>query len=193
MNYRKGTRGTPLVVKIKVVMSKVCNAPGLLQESLGPFGPEVSRECLSGCLRGPSGPGLRSVQKVSRECPRSVKKVSRTLRGHSRVTFWTLRRPGPEGPQRHPEGHSRDTLGPKGPRDSCSRPGALQSKVVFSGWIPIRPPTPTSDDFPSDSGWEKWILTKETCFPLVWKCFTASMSKQRGLQNFRCSWNGWVY
>ena len=28
--------------------------------------------------------------------------------------------------------------------------------------IPIRPPTPTSGDFPSDSGWEKWILTKDT-------------------------------
>ena len=53
------------------------------------------RECPPGGARGPSGPGLRSVQKVSRECPRSVKKVSRTLRdtlgtlfGHSgRRTF----------------------------------------------------------------------------------------------------------
>ena len=56
------------------------------QESLGPFGPEVFRECPSGCLWGPSGPALRSVQKVSRECPQSIKKVSRTLRGHSRDT-----------------------------------------------------------------------------------------------------------
>ena len=39
---------------------KTCNPPDLLQESLGPFGPEVSRECASGCpsgcLRGPKGP-----------------------------------------------------------------------------------------------------------------------------------------
>ena len=111
----------------------------------GPFGPEVSRERPSGCLWGPSGPGLWSVQKVSRESPRSVKKVSGhsgdtlgTLFGHSgargpkgprdtpRDTPGTLQSPRPEGPQRHPEGHSRDTSGPKGPGDSCSRPGALQ-------------------------------------------------------------------
>ena len=80
-----------------------------------------------GVFLGPSAPGLRSVQRVSWECPRSVKKVSRTLRGHSRDTFWTLRSPGPEGPQRHLEGHSWDTSGPKGPRDSCSRSGGLQT------------------------------------------------------------------
>ena len=33
-----------------------CNPPDLLQESLGPFGPEVFRECPSGCFWGPSGP-----------------------------------------------------------------------------------------------------------------------------------------
>ena len=108
-----------------------CNTPGPLQESLRPFGPEVSRECPSGCLWGPSGPGLRSVQKVSRECPRSVRDTFLTLRGHSRDTFWTLRSPRPEGPQRHPEGHFWDTSGPKGPRDSCSRPGGLQCDWAF--------------------------------------------------------------
>ena len=36
-----------------------CNPPSLLQESLGPFGPEVFRECPSGCLWGPSSvPGV---------------------------------------------------------------------------------------------------------------------------------------
>ena len=102
------------------------------------------------CYRSRSGPSGRSVPGVSLEvslgpfgpralecpkCPRSVKKVSRTLWGHSRDIFWTLRSPGPEGPQRHPEGHSRDTPGPKGLRDSCSRPGgfaALHTKRLPS-------------------------------------------------------------
>ena len=49
------------------------------------------------------------------------------LRGHAC-------RAGPEGPQRHPEGHSRDTSGPEGPRDSCSRPGGLQ--ISYASWGP---------------------------------------------------------
>ena len=112
------------------------------QESLGPFRPEVSLECPrecprkggasegecpTGCLQGPSGPGLRGVQKVFRECPRSFL----TLQGHSRDTFRTLRSPEPEvGPHRHPVGHSlghppfsgtllgtlRGHFGPEGPK-----------------------------------------------------------------------------
>ena len=39
-------------------------------------------------------------------CYRGLSKVSRTLRGHSRDTFQTLRSSGrPEGPWRHPVGH----------------------------------------------------------------------------------------
>ena len=59
-------------------------------------------ECSGGCLRGPLGPGLWSAQKVSRECPRSV--------------FL------------HPRAYSRDTSGPKGPRDSCSRSGGVATR-----------------------------------------------------------------
>ena len=84
----------------------ICNPP------LGPFGPEVSRECPSRCLWGPSGPGLRSVQRGSRECPRSVKKVSR----HSRDTLETL------------FGHS-GAQGPKGPIDTLKdTPGTLRAR-----------------------------------------------------------------
>ena len=72
----------------------LCNPPGLFLESLGPFGPEVSRECPSGCLRGPLGPGLRSVQKVFRECPPGVSKRCPDT-------------PGPKGPKNTP----RDTPG----------------------------------------------------------------------------------
>ena len=89
-----------------------CNAPGLLQESLGPFGPEVSQECPSGCLWGPSGPGLWSVQKVSRECPWSVKRCP----GHSGDTLGALFR------------HS-GARGPKGPRDTPrDTPGTLRAR-----------------------------------------------------------------
>ena len=63
--------------------------------SLEPFGP-----------RAPECP--KSVPRVSR----GVKKVSWTLRGHSRDTFWTLRSPAPEG--------RRDT-----PRDN---PGTLRAR-----------------------------------------------------------------
>ena len=119
--------------------------PSTCYKSLsGPSGPKCPRgcprkrgcprECPTGCPRGPLGP---LGPGVSNKCPRSVKKVSGTLRGHSRDTFWTLRSPGPKGPRGdpvghslghprfrgHPRGHSRDTLGPKGPRDSCSRSG----------------------------------------------------------------------
>ena len=75
-----------------------CNPAGLLQESLGPFGPKCPGSVpRSGCFWGPSGPGLRSGDTLG------------TLFGHSGAR-------GPKGP--------RDTLGP---RDSCSRPGGLQA------------------------------------------------------------------
>ena len=55
---------------------------------------------------GPSGLRAPECPKMSRECPQSVQNVSWTRWGHSRDTFWTLRSPGPEGPQGHPVGHS---------------------------------------------------------------------------------------
>ena len=115
-----------------------CNPPPACYRSLsGPSGPKCPGSVprgVSGALRAP-GSGVskkcsQSVPRVSPECPDTFL----TLRGHSGDTFWTLRSPGPEGPQRHPEGHSRDTSGPKGPRDSCSRPGGLQ--IWGSIWRP---------------------------------------------------------
>ena len=75
-----------------------CNPPppGLLQESLGPFGHKVFRECPSKCFWALECP--KSVPRVSPECPDTFL----TLRGHSRDTFWMLRSPGPEGPQNTP-------------------------------------------------------------------------------------------
>ena len=85
--------------------------PGLLQESLGPFGP-------------------KRLPRVSKKCPKSVPRVSKRCPGHSGDTLGhfldTPVSVGREGPRRHPEGHSRDTSGPKSPRDSCSKSGALQ-------------------------------------------------------------------
>ena len=77
------------------------SVPGSVPENGG-----CPTEYPQGCFRDPSGHGLRSVQKVSREFPWSVQKLSRTLRGHSQDTFWTLRSPWPEGSWRHPVGHS---------------------------------------------------------------------------------------
>ena len=60
----------------------------------------------------PFGPRLRSVQKVSRECPRSVWNTFLTLRRHSRGHF--LGTPEPEGPRGTPRGDIPvfgDTLG----------------------------------------------------------------------------------
>ena len=70
-----------------------CDPADQLQGSLEPFGPECSRRSVPRGVPGPFGPGLRSVQQVSRECLQSVKKVSQTLWGHSLDTFWTLRSP----------------------------------------------------------------------------------------------------
>ena len=98
---------------------QTCVAPGRLQKSLGPFW-------------GPACPG---------KCPQTVSPDSVTRRGHSRDTFWTVPSAGPEGPQRHPMGHSlkhprfRETLGDasqdtsasKGPRDSCRGSGGYAS------------------------------------------------------------------
>ena len=107
-----------------------CNPPGLLQESLGPFGPEVSRECAWSVPRGVSGALRAPGSGVSKKCPRSVRDTFLTLGGHSRDTFLdTLEfgaRRAPETPRGTLPGHCRDTSGPKGPRDSCSRPGGLQ-------------------------------------------------------------------
>ena len=112
------------------------------QESLGPFGPKVSRECPQECPRKPgvSARALRAtnsrVSEVSQECP-GVSDTFLTLEGHSPDTIgrWTLRSPGHRGPAETSWGtpsdtpcvreHSRDTSGLKGSRDSCSRPGAF--------------------------------------------------------------------
>ena len=102
----------------------------------------VSEEVFGGVSQGPFGLGPR----VSKRCPESVFGVSkgvRTLRRHSRDTFWTLWGPGPREPPRHsPEhflghpdfgehslGHSGDTPGPKGPKPPVGGWGCLNDRV----------------------------------------------------------------
>ena len=92
-----------------------CEHPDQYRSLSSPSGPSVPE---NGGVRGSvpglsQGPGLRSVQTVSRERPRGVKKVSRTLRGHTHDTSWTL-------PQTPPfsgtlSGTLPRTLRPKGP------------------------------------------------------------------------------
>ena len=111
--------------------TKNCDPPACYRSLSGPSGPKCPRsvpesvpenggcprECPTGCPRGPSGPGLRSVQKVSRECPG-------TLSGHFLDTPGTL--------SGHPVGHSlghppfsgtlsgtlRGHFGPEGTRET---------------------------------------------------------------------------
>ena len=87
----------PLGNYLREMPLKLAKRPAPYRSLLGPSGPEsvpekrgCARECPTGCPPGPLGHGLRSVQKVSRECPHSVQKVSR----HSRDTF--LDTPEPE-------------------------------------------------------------------------------------------------
>ena len=98
--------------------------PACYRSLSGPSGPKRPRprECprkwevfegvSDGVSPGPSGPALRSAQKVSRECPRSGKKVDTlgTLSGH----FLDTPEPGAEHPVGHSLGHppfSGATLG----------------------------------------------------------------------------------
>ena len=95
-----------------------CDPPGLLQESLGPFGPEVSQECPRECAwkRGVSGgvsdgvsPGpfgprapecLKSVPRVSPECLGHLFDTPETLSGHFLDTPEPGARRAPETPSR---------------------------------------------------------------------------------------------
>ena len=94
-----------------------CNPPDLLQESLGPFGPEVSREYPSRCL------WLRSLQKCHESVPGARLETLQPRR---------LKLSSPESGKESetPRGTLPDTSGPKGPRDSCSRSGGLQPKII---------------------------------------------------------------
>ena len=73
---------------------------------------ECPTEChrKSGCLRECPGECLPSAQQVSPECPRSVKKVSRTSQGYFGDTCWTLGSPGPEKLRDTPPDARSDTL-----------------------------------------------------------------------------------
>ena len=136
---------------------QTCDPASLLQESLGPFGPEMSRECPRECPRkwgvservsdgvfpGPFGPRApecpKSVPRVSAECQKGVPDTLRTLSGHFLGTLERGARRAPGTPRRtlleHPpfsgtlSGTLGDTSGPKGPRDSCSRPAGSQRQT----------------------------------------------------------------
>ena len=102
------------------------------------------------CHRGPKGPGLRSVQKVSRECPEGVRDTFLTLWGHSRDTFWTLRsamgtprRTLPFSDTPHSiwghwtRGHAPGTCyrARRARESSCSRPAGSQGEAVIAGGV----------------------------------------------------------
>ena len=98
----------------KSCCTRVAN-PGLLQESLGPFGPEVVSPRVSPKTGGVRGSVRRGVSRafrppssgVSKKCPESVPRVSKRCPGHFGDTLGTH------------FGHS-GALGPKGPGDTPS-------------------------------------------------------------------------
>ena len=97
-----------------------------------PFGP-----------RAPECP--KSVPRVSPECQKGVPDTPGTLSGH----FGHSGARGPKGSGDtpsdtpsdtphfwgHSRGHSGDTSGPKGPRDSCSRPAGSQTYLASEGHV----------------------------------------------------------
>ena len=110
------TRAVPEVRGNGILESWGSELPGQLQESLGPFGKQVSRG-VSPRVSPKTGGVRRSVRRgvsgalrapgsgVSKKCPESVPGVSGTPCWHSGDTFGTL------------FGHS-GAWGPKGPRDT---------------------------------------------------------------------------
>ena len=131
----------------KLVLSNSgCKPAGLLQESLGPFWPEVSRECFPESVRGSygvsPGPGLRRIPKVSRECSRSSLNTYLRLRGHSWDTFGHSGARAAKGSRdtaRNTNPVFRDTL-----RDSpgAKGPACLQNSEDSHYQIRSQPPAP---------------------------------------------------
>ena len=117
--------------------------PACYRSLSGPSGPKCPRECprkwgvfegvsdggVPGALRAPECP--KSVLRVSPECPGHLFDTPRTLSGHCLDTPEPGARRAPGTPRRTPPIFG-DTSGPKGPRDSCSRPAGSQSSVVVS-------------------------------------------------------------
>ena len=87
-------------------------ATGVFRPEVSPgVSPRVSPKTGGDTVRGSVRRGVSGARVP--ECPQSVRRVSPQSAGHLFDTpgtlwghFWTLRSPGPEGPRRHPVGHS---------------------------------------------------------------------------------------
>ena len=136
---RRNSRQDPCTRVVIAWLQRVATPQACYRGLSGPSGRRKQgcpRECPTECLRSASGPGLRSVQRVSRE-----RDTFLTLRGHSRGTFWTLRPKGPgdtewDTPLETPilGDTPRDISGLKGPKDPCSRPGGSEAETnIYRG------------------------------------------------------------
>ena len=93
-----------------------------------------------------------ALQCSELKCPESVPGVSGSLWGQSQDTFLDTPERGTEGHgdtawdtpsntpgfQGHSQQHFRDTSGPKGPKDSCSKRGGLQQGNLLGLFFALR-------------------------------------------------------
>ena len=133
--------------------------PGLPQESLRPFGAEVSQECPRECSRKRGrSEGVSGGECLAKSVWRGVCRIPfpGTLSGNF---LDTLERgagdPLPDTPsdtprfRGHSRGHSREISSAKGPRDSCSRPGVRKTSQLAQWHV-------SPQRFASDSASQKF-------------------------------------
>ena len=122
-------------VIFRKIFPKYCKTPGLLQEPLGPFGPEVSRSVVGVSLGsfGPRAPECpKSVPRVCPERQKGAPDAPGTLSGH----FLDTPEPEAQRAPKTPRGTLPGHFLPKGPE-----------RLFRALWEESEPPTNPTADF----------------------------------------------